>query len=391
MSALTARLSRAALNMPPSGIRKYFDLAATMKDVISLGVGEPDFITPWRTREACIYALEKGQTSYTSNYGMLELRQAVVKSLERYYGLSYDPASEVLITVGVSEALDLALRAVINPGDEVLYLEPGYVSYAPTIMLAGGVPVPVPAKKAEGFAPDFAAFAAKITPRTKAVLLNYPCNPTGSTLTQDELAELARLCVAHDLLVLSDEIYSQLSYDVPHTAIATLPGMHERTITLNGFSKAYAMTGWRLGYAAAPAEIIEVMMKIHQYTMLCAPITAQKAALEALANGHDDMRDMIDEYCMRRNFFVRRLNEIGMPCHVPQGAFYAFPSIAATDLNADRFAVQLLEEEKVVVVPGDVFGPTGAGHIRCSYATALDKLAEACVRMERFVQRHRRQ
>lgn len=390
MSALTGRLSRAALNMPPSGIRKYFDLAATMKDVISLGVGEPDFVTPWRTREACIYSLERGKTTYTSNYGMLELRQAVARSLQHYYQLAYDPATEILITVGVSEALDLALRAVINPGDEVLYLEPGYVSYAPTIMLAGGVPVPVPTRRDAGFAPDLQAFAAAITPRSKAVLLNYPCNPTGSTLSRTELEQLGALCAKHDLIVLSDEIYSQLSYDVPHVALASLPGMKERTITLNGFSKAYAMTGWRLGYACAPPEVIEVMMKIHQYTMLCAPITAQQAALEALEHGHDDMREMIDEYQTRRNFFVRRLNEINMPCHMPQGAFYAFPSIAATSLDADAFAVKLLEEERVVVVPGDVFGPSGRGHIRCSYATALDKIGEACVRLERFVRKYRK-
>ena len=380
-------LSEKIISVPASGIRRFFDLVAEMDDVISLGVGEPDFVTPWRVREAAIWSLEKGQTTYTSNYGLLELRIEIVRKMKERYGVEWNPRQEVLVTVGVSEALDTAFRALLNPGDEVLIPEPCYVSYAPCVAFAGGVPVPVPTRADTGFRTRSGDVAALITPRTKAILLSYPTNPTGATMDAAGLQAIVDVCVQNDLYIISDEIYDRLSYDAPHVCVASLPGAYERTILLNGFSKAYAMTGWRIGYACAPAPIIEVMMKIHQYTMLCAPITAQIGALEALRRGDRDAEEMCADYDRRRRLFVKGLNEIGLDCPMPGGAFYAFPSVKRWDLSAEEFAERLLVEEKVLVVPGPVFGEGGTGHIRCCYATAADKLQEALRRIERFVSR----
>lgn len=380
-------LSEKVLSVPASGIRRFFDLVAEMDDVISLGVGEPDFVTPWRVREAAIWSLEKGHTTYTSNYGLLELRIEIVRKMKERHGIEWEPRNEVLVTVGVSEALDTAFRAILNPGDEVLIPEPCYVSYAPCVSFADGVPVPVPTTAENGFKVRAEDVAARITPKTKAILLSYPTNPTGATMDRAGLQAIVDVCVANDLYILSDEIYEQLSYDAPHVCVATLDGAYERTILLNGFSKAYAMTGWRIGYACAPAHIIEVMMKIHQYTMLCAPITAQIAALEALRRGDRDAQEMCDDYDRRRRMFVKGLNDIGLDCPLPGGAFYAFPSVKRFGLSAEEFAERLLKEERVLVVPGPVFGDGGIGHIRCCYATASDKLQEALRRMERFTSR----
>jgi len=358
-----------------------------MDDVISLGIGEPDFVTPWRIREAAIYSLEKGRTGYTSNLGLLRLRKEIANYVQRNYGVAYDGPTEVLVTVGVSEALDTALRAVLNPGDEVLYHEPCYVSYAPSIALAHGVAVAVETRAEHGFRLRAQDIAAKLTPRSKVLMLNFPCNPTGATLDRAELEKIAALARDHNLLVLTDEIYSELSYEGGHVSIASLPGMRERTIFLHGFSKAFAMTGFRIGYACAPRELTEAMMKIHQYSMLCAPITSQEAALEALLNGHDDMLAMREQYRARRNFLVNSFNALGLPCRKPEGAFYLFPSIRETGLSAHEFAVRLLQEERVAVVPGTAFGPSGDGHVRCSYATAMDQLEIAVERIGRFVAR----
>ncbi|MDX1931867.1 MAG: aminotransferase class I/II-fold pyridoxal phosphate-dependent enzyme [Capsulimonadales bacterium] len=380
-------LSRIVGELPASGIRRFFDLVAEMEDVISLGVGEPDFITPWRIREAAIYSLETGHTTYTSNYGLLELRQAIRDKLCERYGVSYDPAREILVTVGVSEALDIAFRALLNPGDEVLIPQPCYVSYVPCAAFAGGVPVPIGTSAADGFKISAAALAERITPRTKAIMLSYPSNPTGATMDRGDLQSVVDLAVAHDLYLISDEIYDRLSYDHPHTSVASLPGARERTILLNGFSKAYAMTGWRIGYACAPAPILEMMMKIHQYTMLCAPITAQKAALEAVRYADRDTEEMVADYDRRRRLFVTGLNRIGLDCPLPGGAFYAFPSIRSTGLTSEEFTEHLLREERVLVVPGSVFGEGGEGHVRCCYATATAKLETALQRIENFVRR----
>lgn len=376
--------------IPPSGIRRFFDLVAEMKGVISLGVGEPDFVTPWHIREACFYSLEKGYTMYTSNYGLLELREAIAGDLQKNYGVTYDPKHEILVTVGVSEALDLAFRAIIEPGDEVIIPEPCYVSYNPCVMMAGGKPVNVTTKAAEGFRVRAKDIEPSITPKTKAILLCYPNNPTGGVMTREAAMEIAELARKYDLLILSDEVYAHLTYEGEHICFAALPGMKERTILFNGFSKAYAMTGWRLGYATAPAEIIQAMMKIHQFTMLCAPITAQKAAVEALRHGENERRKMCAEYNRRRRLFVKGLNDIGLACFEPKGAFYAFPSIAITGMTSLEFSELLLKEEKVAVVPGDAFGSFGEGYVRCSYASSMENLQEALVRMGRFVERHRR-
>ncbi len=371
--------------LPPSGIRRFFDLVSEMNGVVSLGVGEPDFVTPWRIREAGVYALEKGYTMYTSNYGLLELRQEIAKHLSHYYGISYDPREEILVTVGVSEALDLAFRAVISPGDEVIIPEPAYVSYNPCVIMAGGVPVNVETRASESLKVRAVDIEPLITPKTKALLLSYPNNPTGGVITPEVGRELADLVKKHDLLLISDEVYSHLTYEGEHVCLAALPGMKERTILLNGFSKAYAMTGWRLGYAAAPTDIIKAMTKIHQYTMLCAPINAQKAAVEALRSASDDRERMVTEYNRRRRLFVKGLNEIGLDCFQPRGAFYAFPSIARTGLDSLTFCEELLKAERVAVVPGNAFGKCGEGFVRCSYAASLENLKEALVRMERFV------
>jgi aminotransferase len=371
--------------IPRSGIRDFFDIVQQMKDVISLGVGEPDFVTPWHIREAAIYALEKGRTGYTSNLGLLKLRQAIAASIAKNFTVSYDPEKEILIAVGVSEAMDLAFRAIINPGDEIIYHEPCYVSYAPGISIAHGVPVAVSCLPEDGFSVTAAAIEKAITPRSKAVVLNFPTNPTGGTMARAELQKIADVVLRHNLLVITDEIYSELTFEGEHTSIAALPGMRERTIFLHGFSKAYAMTGFRIGYACGPAPLIEAMMRVHQYSMLCASIISQEAALEAIEHGEPDTLEMREQYRIRRNLIVGALNDIGLACHLPRGSFYAFPSIKSTGLTSKEFAVRLLSAEKVACVPGGAFGPTGEGFVRCCFATALDKIEEATVRIGRFV------
>lgn len=373
--------------IPRSGIRDFFEIVQSMSDVISLGIGEPDFVTPWHIREAAIYALESGKTGYTSNLGSPKLRKSIAKYVAANYGVQYDPMHEVLVSVGVSEALDLALRAILNPGDEVIYHEPCYVSYNPSVTLAHGKPVRVSTRAEDKFSLRAESLKEAITPRTKALLLNFPTNPTGAVLSRKDQEEIAALCHAHNILVLTDEIYSELSYGVRHESIASLPGMRERTIFLHGFSKAFAMTGFRIGYACAPAALTEAMMRIHQYSMLCASIISQEAAAEALENGRDAMVKMREQYERRRNFLVHHFNRIGLSCHQPQGAFYLFPSIKSTGLSSREFALRLLEEEKVAVVPGDAFGPGGEGFIRCSYATAMDQIETAAKRIEAFVKR----
>jgi len=372
-------------NLPPSGIRRFFDLVNSMDDVISLGVGEPDFTTPWTIRESGIYSLERGHTSYTSNLGTPALRREICNYVARDYNCHYDPRNECIVTIGVSEALDIALRMLISPGDEVIYTEPCYVSYPAEITMAHGVPVPVTTRVENAFAVEPEDIARVITPRTKAILLNFPCNPTGAVMPPDKLRAVAELAQKHDLAVLTDEIYSELNYDGDHLSIASLPGMKERTIFLHGFSKAFAMTGWRVGYDCAPAPMIAAMMKIHQYSIMCAPTVAQEAALEALRNGGNAMREMRDSYRARRDFFVTELNRIGLDCLMPHGAFYAFPSVAKTGMSATEFAEELLKAERVAVVPGEAFGPGGKGFVRCCYATSADELREALRRMERFL------
>ncbi len=380
----SALISRVVKEIPPSGIRKFFDLILSMEGVISLGVGEPDFVTPWHIRDVAIYSLEQGYTSYTSNAGILELRECISQRLLTDYGLKYSPQDEILITVGVSEGLDLALRAIINPGDEVIIPEPCYVSYKPCTVLVGGVPVPIDTANTK-FKVTREQIEKAITGKTKAILLSYPSNPTGAIMTQQELLEIAEVVKKYDLIAISDEIYSLLTYEQKHTSFAKLPGMRDKTILLDGFSKGYAMTGWRIGYAAANKEIISAMTKIHQYTMLCASIMGQKAAIEALRNGESKAQEMTNEYNQRRRVIVKGLNEIGLICDLPGGAFYAFPSIKTTGLSSEKFAERLLFEEKVAVVPGNVFGSCGEGYIRCSYATSLEKIEEALERIKRFV------
>ena len=372
---------------PPSGIRRFFDIVSQMQDVVSLGVGEPDFVTPWRIREAAIYSLEKGYTNYTSNYGLLELRQLISRYLGERWGLDYSPESQILVTVGVSEGLDLALRAILNPGEEVLVPEPSYVSYKPCVMFAGGVPVPIPTTAAAGFKVAADGLEAGVTARTKAVLVSYPSNPTGATLSREDLQAIVDVARKHDLFVISDEIYDRLTYEGSHTCAPTLEGAYERTILLNGFSKAYAMTGWRVAYAASTPDVIECMMKIHQYTILCAPIMSQMAAIEAIQNGEGDSDQMVEEYDRRRRVIVSGLNSIGLECLMPGGAFYAFPSISGTGLSSEEFAERLLFEEKVAVVPGNAFGECGEGYVRCSYATGGDQIQMALERMGRFVEK----
>ena len=382
-----AKIARNVASIPRSGIRDFFELVQGRDDVISLGVGEPDFVTPWHIREAAIYSLEKGQTTYTSNLGLLSLRKSIAKYVENFFGVSYEASKEVLVTVGVSEAIDIALRALLNPGDEVIYHEPCYVSYSPSIVMAHAVAVPVVTTKEHGFSLKPEAVAAAITPKTRLIMLNFPTNPTGACASREDLEGIANLAIEHDLIVLTDEIYSELRYDAeePHVSIASLPGMQERTILLHGFSKAFAMTGFRLGYACAPQPIIEAMMKIHQYAMLCAPIMSQNAAIEALENGTPAMIEMRNSYHQRRDFLVRRLNEIGLDCHLPGGAFYVFPDIRSTGLTSKEFAFRLLEQENVACVPGSAFGESGEGFLRCCYATAFEDIRTATDRIERFV------
>jgi aminotransferase len=372
--------------IPRSGIRDFFEIVQSMKGVISLGIGEPDFVTPWHIREAAIYALERGKTGYTSNLGLLRLREEISKYVSSDYQLNYDPATEILVSVGVSEALDLALRAVLNPGDEVLYHEPCYVSYSPSIALAHGKAVAVSTREEDEFKLRPAALKAAITPKSKVLLMNFPCNPTGGVMTAAELEEIAAICREHNLLVITDEIYSELSYsESAHTSIASLPGMRERTIFLHGFSKAFAMTGFRIGYACAPAPLIDAMMRIHQYGILCAPIVSQEAALEAMKNGRADMIEMREQYRLRRNFIVHSFRKIGLPCFEPRGAFYLFPSIKSTGKSSHDFAFGLLKAKQVAVVPGTAFGPSGEGYVRCSYATSMDQLQIAVERIAEFV------
>ena len=378
-------IARHVSSLPKSGIRDFFEIVSKMKDVISLGIGEPDFDTPWHIREAAIYALEKGKTHYTSNLGLIELRRAIAAYVEGHYGLGYGPDDEIIVTVGVSEAIDLALRALLNPGDKVLYHQPCYVSYHPSVALAHGVAIPVPTRADDGFALNVADIAKAWQPGCKVLMVNLPCNPTGGTCDRARLEKIARFAVEKDLIVLSDEIYSELLYDGTHTSIAVFPGMRERTIFLHGFSKAFAMTGFRIAYACGPSELIDAMMKIHQYSMLCAPIVSQEAAVEALTRGEDGVESMREQYHRRRDLVVGRLNAAGLACHSPRGAFYAFPSVASTGLSDRDFAYGLLNSQSVAVVPGSAFGPNGRGFVRASFATGFDQLVEACDRIERFV------
>jgi aminotransferase len=379
--------SKAVKAIKPSGIRKFFDLLAGMEGAISLGVGEPDYVTPWHIREAAIYALEHGRTMYTSNAGTPELRQEIARYLNNTHGLEYNPLGEIVVTVGVSEALDLAARAILDPGDEVLMPDPCYVSYPSCVTLAGGVPVSVPTYEDQSFELNPKDVARAITPRTKAILLGYPANPTGAVMPADKLAEIAILAERYNLIVISDEIYNRLSYGVTVPSFASLPGMRDRTVVLNGVSKCYSMTGWRIGYAAGPREIIAGMTKIHQYTMLCASSMGQAAAIEALKNGEADIQAMVEDYNHRRQVMVSGFNSLGLSCFDPRGAFYAFPSVKSTGLTSDEFAERLLKEEKVAVVPGTAFGEQGEGYLRCCYATSLPQIEEALERIKRFLSR----
>ena len=378
-------ISASVSNIPRSGIRDFFEIVQGMKDVISLGVGEPDFVTPWHIREAAIYALERGKTSYTSNLGLLKLREVIATHLKKNWGLPYNPKNQILIAVGVSEAMDLAFRAIINPGDEIVYHEPCYVSYSPSIAMVHGVPVAVACKAEDGFAVRADAIEKAITRKTKALVLNFPTNPTGGTMTGAELQKIADVVIKHNLLVITDEIYSELTFEGEHVSIASLPGMIERTIFLHGFSKAYAMTGFRIGYACGPAAIIEAMMKVHQYSMLCASIISQEAAIEAIEHGTPDTIEMREQYKLRRNFIVKALNDLGLQCHFPRGSFYAFPSIQGTGLSSKDFAVRFLEREKVACVPGSAFGPSGEGYLRCCFATSMERIEIAMQRLGKFL------
>jgi len=380
-------VSKSLQSIPRSGIRDFFDIVANRKDVISLGIGEPDFVTPWHIRENAIQAIEKGATRYTANLGMPELRQAIVQYVADAFKASYNWEKEVLVTVGVSEALDLAIRAVVEPGDEVLYHEPCFVAYAPLIRMAHAVPVPVETSAADGFRLRVEALEAKISPRSRVLLLNFPTNPTGATLRRADVKAIAAFAIKHNLLVISDEVYSELTYDGERVSIASMPGMQERTVFLHGFSKAWAMTGFRLGFACAPNDLIEAMMKIHQYCMMCAPSISQRAGIEALRHGADDIVEMRESYCQRRNFICAALNEMGLTCHIPEGAFYVFPSIQSTGLTSMDFAMRLINEESVACVPGNAFGACGEGYLRCCYATDIKLIKEAMVRMARFVKK----
>ncbi|MCY9401069.1 aminotransferase [Bacillus haynesii] len=383
----TTYISKAAQQIKPSGIRKFFDLASTMEGVISLGVGEPDFVTAWNVREASILSLEQGYTSYTANAGLLSLRKEIRAYLNKRFHLDYAPDDELIVTVGASQALDIAVRAILDPGEEVLIPEPCFVAYEALVSLAGGKAVHIHTNAERGFKASAADFEAVLTERTKAIILCTPSNPTGSVYSKKELEEIAAFAEKHDLIVIADEIYAELTYDEAYTSFAEIAGMKKRTILISGFSKGFAMTGWRLGYVAAPAYLRDPMLKIHQYSMMCAPSMAQFAAEEALKNGLEDVEKMKKSYRRRRNVFVDSLNEIGLDCHQPGGAFYAFPSVKKTGMSSEEFAEELLISEKVAVVPGNVFGPSGEGYIRCSYASSLEQLQEALVRMKRFVQK----
>ena len=372
-------------DLPPSGIRKFFDVASEMKDVVSLGVGEPDFITPWHIREEAIFSLEQRHTMYTSNAGMPELRGEISRYMSKY-GLNYDPATQILVTVGASEDIDISMRAILDPGDEVLIIEPCFVAYKPCVLMADGVPVTIPTSAENGFRVTAADIEARLTSNTKAVLLSYPSNPTGAILERAELEAIAELLRERELVVISDEIYSELTYgDTPHVSIASLPGMAEKTIVINGFSKAFAMTGWRLGYACGPVELIAAMTKIHQYVLMCAPTIAQYAGLEALRNGEASVEAMRKEYDARRRFLLKELREMGMDCFEARGAFYLFPSVKRFGLTSEEFCARLLQEQRLAVVPGTAFGDSGEGHVRISYAYSIDNIKEALLRLRKFI------
>ena len=383
-------LSETIVNIKPSGIRKFFDIASEMKDVISLGVGEPDFDTPWHIRYEGLYSLEKGRTFYTSNSGLMELREEISRYIKRRCGISYDAASQVIITVGGSEAIDIAMRAMIDPGDEVLIPQPSYVSYEPCAILAGGKPVIIELKNENEFRLTGQELLDSITDKTKILVMPFPNNPTGAVMTREDLEEIARICIERDIFVLSDEIYSELTYCGDHVSIASLPGMKERTILINGFSKGYAMTGWRLGYACGPVEIIEQMTKIHQFCIMCAPTTSQYAAVEALRNGDKDVAVMRESYDQRRRFLMNAFKEMGLPCFEPYGAFYVFPCIREFGMTSEEFAFALLDAKKLAVVPGSAFGNSGEGFIRISYAYSLDKLKIAVGRLREYIEEIRK-
>ncbi|WP_243290493.1 aminotransferase [Bacillus sp. FJAT-47783] len=378
-------ISNTVRSLKPSGIRKFFDLAESMEGVISLGVGEPDFVTPWNAREASILSLEQGYTAYTANAGLIELREEIGLYLQNRFHVTYNPKEELLVTVGASQALDLAFRAILNEGEEVLIVEPCFVSYDSLVKLAGGVPIHISTSGSDGFRIHPDSIRSAITERTKAMMICTPSNPTGTVLSKDELHIIANIAEEYDLLVIMDEIYAELTYDESFTSFPSLPNMRDRTILVSGFSKGFAMTGWRLGFIAAEATLLQAMLKIHQYAIMCAPTMAQFAALEALRNGLEDVTAMKKSYKRRRNYFVKSLNEIGLSCHMPGGAFYAFPSIQSTGMTSEEFAEKLLIQEKVAVVPGNVFGKSGEGYIRCSYASSMDQLQEAIKRMKNFL------
>ncbi|MBQ7876556.1 MAG: aminotransferase class I/II-fold pyridoxal phosphate-dependent enzyme [Clostridia bacterium] len=385
-------LSKTASDIPPSGIRKFFDIVSEMKDAISLGVGEPDFVTPWSIREEGIKALEKGRTHYTSNAGTLELREEIARYSKRKYNLTYNPKSEIIVTVGGSEAIDITLRALINPGDEVLIPEPSFVCYKPCASLAGGVPVPIVTEEKDNFRLTKEKLLEKITDKTKVLILPFPNNPTGAIMEKEDLEDIASVLRDTNIIVLSDEIYSELTYNnKKHISFASIDGMWERTVTINGFSKAFAMTGWRLGYAMAPEPIAKVMYKIHQYGIMCAPTTSQFAAVEALRNCDEDVENMCKEYNYRRRVLVDGFRKMGLSCFEPEGAFYVFPNISSLGYTSEEFAQKLLEEEKVAVVPGNAFGQSGEGFVRCSYAYSIKNIEEAIRRIARFVERHKNQ
>lgn len=381
----SSKVAQHVRELPFSGIRKFFDIVASRKDVISLGVGEPDFNTPWRIREAAMWSLERGATHYTSNRGEPALRKAICNYVGRHFGAAYDWEHEVLVTVGVSEALDIALRTLLNPGDEVLYHEPCFVSYRPGILMAGGVPVCVETRLEDQFRLTRPMLEAALTPRTRALLLNFPCNPTGAVLSRHDVEDISDFCIQHDLTLISDEIYAELTYETAHTSFVSIPGMRERTVLLHGMSKAWAMTGFRIGYACAPAEISENMMKLHQYAIMSAPTTGQRAAAEALERGDSAVEGMVEEYNRRRRYLIAAFHDMGVPCHTPAGAFYAFPCIQKFGLTSEEFALRLLDEFHVAAIPGDAFGKSGAGFLRCAYATGMDPIRESMARFARFV------
>ncbi|WP_042202033.1 aminotransferase class I/II-fold pyridoxal phosphate-dependent enzyme [Paenibacillus camerounensis] len=389
--SMNSYLAPLVQQIQPSGIRKFFDLAAGSKDIISLGVGEPDFKTPWHVREACVYSLERGFTGYTSNAGMPELREGIANYLHSRFAVTYDPANQIIATVGGSEAIDLALRALISPGDEILIPEPCYISYSPITSIGGGIPVGIETFGENNFKLTAADLEAKITPRSKILILCYPSNPTGAIMTREDWEPIAKVVEKHDLIVISDEIYAELTYGSNHVSFPSLPGMMDRTILVSGFSKAFAMTGWRMGYACGHPDLISAMLKIHQYTVMCAPSMGQVAALEALTNGMEEKDRMTDSYNQRRRLIVKGLRDAGLDCHEPQGAFYAFPSVQRTGLTSDQFAQRLLMEYKVAAVPGSVFGLGGEGYLRCSYATSVAQLNEAIERIGAFVQQLERE